>query len=343
MNVYLIFVIKIVYLKYLFVIIFFLFTSDLSKAQQDSVTQLQPDTTEKDRHKPIIKESNEPNTIGISDTGLKQEDTIVSKVTTGFVKIDSVKKGDKYISTNYDSILPIIGLPVFATPKTMLTPERFGEGKEYIFYVIAFIIFLLALVRVVFPNYLQNTMGLFFQTTGINANTKYMAQQNGIAFVLMQLVFVFCGAVYITVISTKYFHYQYGFWQLLFFSSLFLIVVYVGKYIAVKLLGWIFDLQNEAKIYLLFVFLVNRVVAIILLPVVLVLAFSNNDIAYFAFIFSFFLLAALLAYRYFLTIKTVRPRLQAKTIQIFLYLCTIEILPIVLLYKLIITYVVGMN
>jgi hypothetical protein len=141
------------------------------------------------------------------------------------------------------------------------------------------------------------------------------------------------------LVLPKYFNIGYSFWEVFIFLG----GIYMVKDVAIKFLGWVFDLQTEAKIYLLYVFLVNRVLAITFIPIILVLAFSQNNIAYFVLILSFILFAFFIIYRYFLVIKTIQPKLRAKTIQIFLYLCTVEFLPGVLLYKLIVDYTSGLN
>lgn len=335
-------------MKYLLVIIFFTSLANFSKAQQDSGVLPSKDSQGQTHKKTTLKNKANYNSAIVkgSDT-LKREDTTQtdSLSVTDAVPLakDSVKSEEPAKIRNYDSVLSIIGLPIFAKPNFMMTPEKEPEQKNELFYAIAGLVFLLALVKKIFPNYLQNTFGLFLQTKGLDTNTKYLVQQNGPAFILMQLFFVFCGAIYITLISQNYFFVPYSFGEKLLFSIVFLGGIYFIKDIMIKFLGWVFDLKAEAKIYLLYVFLVNRVLAIVLVPIVLVLSFSQKNITYFALIISFILFAVFLVYRYFLTIKTIQPRLQAKTVQIFLYLCTVEFLPIVLLYKLIVTYTNGIN
>lgn len=339
-------------MKYLFIIIVFIISFNALNAQQDSGILPRQDSQGQTHKKAVLNK-----TIKTSKQNIKTQDSIKIEDSTqndtahakavplinDSLKNDSINKKKKSPLNNYDSVLETTGIPVFGKPKFMLTPEKIPLEKNELFYAIAGVIFLLALVKKVFPNYLQNTFGLFLQTTGVNTNTKYIAHQNGPAFILMQLVFVFCTAIYFTLISSLYLHIDYSFFETLLFSIVFIGGVYLAKDLAIKFLGWVFNLKAEAKVYLLYVFLVNRVLAISLIPVILVLAFSQNNISYFALIVSFILLAVSLIYRYFLTIKTIQPKLQAKTIQIFLYLCTVEFLPIVLLYKLIVNYTNGMN
>lgn len=335
-------------MKYLFVIVFFSLFANFLKAQQDSGILPLKDSPGQTHKKTALKNKMNYNTANLktSDT-LKIKDTAqndtLSVANIAPLAKDSVKSEEPAKTKNYDSVLATIGLPIFAKPNFMMTPEKAPEQKNELFYAVAGLVFLLALVRRVFPSYFQNTFGLFLQTKGLDTNTKYLVQQNGPAFILMQLFFVFCGAIYMTLISQNYFSGSYSFGEKLLFSVVFLGSIYFIKDIMIKFLGWVFDLKAEAKIYLLYVFLVNRVLAIVLVPIVLVLSFSQQNVTYFALIISFILFAVFLVYRYFLTIKTIQPRLQAKTIQIFLYLCTVEFLPIVLLYKLIVIYTNGIN
>jgi len=107
--------------------------------------------------------------------------------------------------------------------------------------------------------------------------------------------------------------------------------------------GWIFNAKEAAGTYAFLVFLVNKIIGIVLLPVVLIIAFSADE-PYINVVItvSLIIVGLLLLYRYIASVGTMRKDLKVNAIHFFLYLCTVEIMPLLLIYKLLFNYI-GAN
>ena len=71
----------------------------------------------------------------------------------------------------------------------------------------------------------------------------------------------------------------------------------------------------------------------LLLPFTLLIAFSTLKVAQYAIIISFVLLAILLLSRFFKTYGLLQNRLKLNGIHFFIYIISLEVLPIMIIYK----------
>ena len=79
--------------------------------------------------------------------------------------------------------------------------------------------------------------------------------------------------------------------------------------------------------------MINKIIGIYILPFLVLLAFTDNDIYEAAFIFSYLGVFALLAYRFILSYGLVQNEIRLNPFHFFLYLCAFEIIPLLLIYK----------
>jgi len=115
-----------------------------------------------------------------------------------------------------------------------------------------------------------------------------------------------------------------------------MIVIYVGKYAVIKFSGWSFRVESITEHYLFNVFLVNKILAIILLPFIVLLAFATPVIAQPALIISFVLILVLFVNRYLRSWQVFGSFFQYSKFHFFTYLCASELLPLAVLMKLLV-------
>lgn len=133
-------------------------------------------------------------------------------------------------------------------------------------------------------------------------------------------------------IETKSFLLQLdGAWLLLF---ILITVIYAVKYVFYKFLGVLFGLREQASYYLSQVFLMNRVLVFLLLPVLAMLYFNPyiHQAGLIAGMLALLVLA--LAIRYIRGIRYTRLQVGANSIHFILYFCAVEILPTLIIAKL---------
>ncbi len=225
-------------------------------------------------------------------------------------------------------------LPLSAPPIKMYIDYRKFNSKEGLFYALLALVFLLAIIKVLFPKYFKNLFLLFFQTSLRQKQTRDQLVQEWFASLLINTLFIGSAGLFIALLI------EYKQWSSLSFLLLsiyiyaLLVIVYVGKYLFMQFLGWVFNSSNAASGYLFLVFMVNRILGVLLLPLSILLAFSKEPLALIAITIAVVLVLILFFYRYLMCFSLLKQDLQVNAFHFFLYLCAVEILPMALIYKL---------
>ena len=102
-----------------------------------------------------------------------------------------------------------------------------------------------------------------------------------------------------------------------------------------------FNTKEAAGSYVFVVFLVNKILGVVLVPFLLVIAFASAQVVQVAITLSIGMVALLFAYRYWVSFVAVRTKLKVNALHFLLYLCAVELLPLVLIYKVLINYFSG--
>ena len=165
--------------------------------------------------------------------------------------------------------------------------------------------------------------------------------QDNLASLLINLLFFISTGIYISLFI-QYKHWSdASFWVLAPISALILISVYLIKFLFLQFAGWVFNTREAAGSYTFIVFMVNKVIGVALIPFLLILAFSLPAVMEVSVTVSLFLLGGLFIYRYLISFSVLRTKLKVNAMHFFLYLCAVELLPLVLIYKLLIKYIAG--
>ena len=241
-------------------------------------------------------------------------------------------------TSTFGAILPIPYLPFGKPPAYMLMQEKPIESKDELFYLLAGIVLFAGIVKALFPKYFNSIFQLFFQTSFRQKQTRDQLLQNNLASFLFNILFVICGGVYIGLIAHRYFFQGIFIWWLILYGAAVLGGVYFLKYIFLLFSGWIFNVREAANTYIFIVFLLNKIIGIVLIPFLLILAFSENAITGIVLTVSASMIGLLFLYRYIASLGTIRRDLKVSALNFFLYLCAVEILPLLLILKFVINY-----
>ncbi len=264
-----------------------------------------------------------------------------------YAQNDSVKLADTAIisvkssidSSTYQQYMKNPYLPMDKTPIKMFISFKENASKDLLFYLVFGNVFLLAFIKLVFPKYFKNLFILFFQTSLRQKQTREQILQDGIASLLINLLFLVSTGLFITLVV------KLQEWSSLTFNNLYgyvvalLLFIYTGKYIFISFAGWVFNNSLVASSYTFLVLMVNRILGILLIPFTIFLAFADEESTKIVFTLSIILVALLLLYRYFVSFASLRNDLKLNAFHFFLYLCAVEILPMLLLYKLMVNYI----
>lgn len=223
----------------------------------------------------------------------------------------------------------------------MISQYHVQPRREQVFYLLAGILFCLGFIKAGFPKYFRNLFLLFFQTSLRQKQTRDQLLQDNLASLLINLLFFISTGLYITLLIQYKQWTNVSFWVLSASCVAGLVLIYLGKFLFLRFSGWVFNAREAAGSYIFLVFLINKVMGVMLVPFLLILAFAALPVVNVAVTVSFGLMGLLFMYRYFVSFNAIRNRLKVNLLHFFLYLCAVEILPLLLIYKLLINYFAG--
>lgn len=209
------------------------------------------------------------------------------------------------------------------------------KGKEVMFYTIMGLLLIFALLKQGFGKYLNDLFRVFFRTTMKTRQIREQLMQTKFPSLIFNMFFVVSAGLYIDFML-YYFKITpvNNFWLLYVYCCLGLAVIYFGKFIGLKVIGWLLNMQKAADGYIFIVFIINKVIGIFLIPFLMLIAFANEPVYSISLVLSWVTIGALLLYRFILGFATIRNEVRFNLFHFFLYLCAFEIVPLLLIYKL---------
>lgn len=215
------------------------------------------------------------------------------------------------------------------------------EAKSYdgIFYMLVGLLFLFAIIKLVFGRYLGNLLTLFFRVSMRQQQIREQVIQSPVPSLLLNLLFVLSGGLYGSFLLIYYNYVNPDrFWAFFLYGSLVLAIVYLVKFLFLKTTGWIFNIVRPVETYLFIVFMTNKIIGIFLLPFLVILSFSSPLISLICITISAIMIVIFYIYRLIASFKTLRKEINISGLHFILYLCAFEIAPLLLIYKVLLTY-----
>lgn len=181
---------------------------------------------------------------------------------------------------------------------------------------------------------------LFFRATLRQQQLREQLLQAPLPALLMNIFFIVSLAAYCSFIAG---HLHIGFYENFWTTFLYAVIViagiYIVKFIFLNIVGWIFGISNVTDTYIFIVFLINKMIGIFLLPFIALLAFPTPEMLPAVLILSYILVGGMLFYRFLISYRPVRSEIKLNRFHFFLYLCTFEIAPLLLIYKVLLAFV----
>ncbi len=212
--------------------------------------------------------------------------------------------------------------------------ERTVESKDILFYTLAALVLFLAVIKISFPKYFMNIFRSFFQAAFRQKQSRDVLLQNNLPSLLTNILFFLAGGLFIALVAAKHSWTNISFWWLCFYCTLLLACIYGGKFLFIRFSGWVFRADEAASNYIFIVFLVNKIIGIVVIPLLLLLAFADAAAVNVIVTVCGSVCILLLLYRYVMILSFLRNKLKINPFHFFIYLCTVEVLPMLIIYKL---------
>lgn len=286
------------------------------------------------------------NTAAQKPAGIKDTSGLVVKDSANLQKTDTSKapqivrdsvpfvkpKPDTSLQSFYNTN-PYVNVKA---PLVIRSEETFSpKEKDLIFYVLVSLLFILGFIRLVFAKYFNDLFRIFFQTTFRQKSIREQLLQNKMASLMLNIFFCVSGGLFLYfVASYKGWLQEGGFIQKGLLCIALVAIVYSTKYVGLRISGWLFGMNDVTEIYLFIVFLINKVVGVLLLPAIIILALGSKALQPVLLVVSLLILSILYLYRYLIALPIVRNHSGLTGFHFFVYLCAFEVVPVLLIYKL---------
>jgi hypothetical protein len=213
------------------------------------------------------------------------------------------------------------------------------NSKDSLFYLLVGILFYFALIRIFFEKYFNNLMTLFFRVSLRQQQIREQVLQTPLPSLLLNLLFVFTSGLFACfLLHYSRFGSVINFWILYLNSMLLIGTLYFFKFLILKFCGWVFSISRATDTYIFIVFLVNKMLGIFLLPFLILITFSSSETREIFITISLAMIFVLLAYRVLAAYRPIRNEIKLTPFHFFVYLCAFEIAPLLLIYKVLLTY-----
>jgi len=197
------------------------------------------------------------------------------------------------------------------------------------------------LLKVTFPKYFSNVFQLIFQSPIRQKQTREQLQQNNLASLFSNILFVLNASIFVSLLAVKNAWVDLSLYSCIGYSAVGFTALYSFKFLFLWLSGWLFSQGEAIGNYSFIVFLTNKVMGVFLIPAILLLAFSPVSVQDLAYNGALIVISILFVYRYLVSFSIVRSSLKVSAFHFFLYLCTCEVLPMLVLYKLTMDFISG--
>ena len=246
------------------------------------------------------------------------------------------QKKNVYQLYNQKTTLSNAGVVLYKIEQKFALPD-----KDVLFYAFIGLLFLYGFIIQIAPQYIGKLFNQFSQSSLRMMQNREQLLQNSLASFVMNIGFVMSFSLLATLIIFNAHILPINFWEGFLYMCLFFLGLYFVKYICLTIAGYIFNTIELVQTYIFVVFMINKVLGILFVPFIAILAFAKPFLHPFAMWGAVFLMALLILYRYLFSLTSVRNKLHISSFHFFLYLCAFELIPLLVLYKLIVQYFGG--
>lgn len=118
-----------------------------------------------------------------------------------------------------------------------------------------------------------------------------------------------------------------------------IVVLFVAKHLTISIIGAVFPVQKETRLYNFLIIIFSVIVALVLTPINVLIAYGPDHIEPYLFYFSGGTLGILYLFRYLRGLAIANRFVAFHKFHFLLYLCTVEIAPVFFFVKLIVNQI----
>jgi hypothetical protein len=275
---------------------------------------------------PALPHAQIPDSVAVKDS-LVATDSMAQSIPPYTAAINTLLTGNTYINST--------GQPV-----SLRMAPRQGKPVNYLFYLLLGLVALLAMLRFFYTRYFSNLFRVFFNTSLRQSQLTDQLLQAKLPSLLYNLFFVVSGGVFLYLLLNLYNQLPAGvhWWLALPLCIIAIGIIYMVKYCTLKFTGWITSYKAPVDTYTFIVFLINKIIGILLIPMVIVMAFAEKPVAEVTAVVAMLVTAIMLLLRFAKSYGLLQGQIRVGRFHFFVYILGIEVLPLLLIYKALVIY-----
>jgi hypothetical protein len=225
-----------------------------------------------------------------------------------------------------------------------LFPKSFNSGNENFITLFLFLCLILyTLSNILFFRRLNQILKSFFNQSAVNQLTRDGNILNETISLLLYINYFIAFAMLLFITNKQILKINIynldGIYQYLIILAV-VILFFSLKIITIKFIGFVFKTRQETSDYMQLLFIFNQITGIVLIPILIIAVYAKIKSLIYV---SFILIALLLMFKVIRIILNRISPTKFSVFYLFLYLCTIEILPILVFIKMIYSRLLIIN
>ena len=264
-----------------------------------------------------------------SISNLKLDSIAITKDSIKVVMLTPQQKSQNTIKEN--KWLNLNGKPLAIASKF----KKRDNHQDIIFYALLSLVAILGFLRFFYIQYFSNLFRVFLNSSLRQSQLTDQLLQAKLQSLFFNIIFFLSGGLF------SFFLLQYFSWLpskvnsllVILFCSICTATVYFLKFLVLKFTGWLTGYKEVTNIYIFIIFLINKILGILLIPLIIVIAFSESYLIKIALLVAVVVIALMFLLRIFRSYGLLQHQLKIGRLHFFMYIAGIEILPVLLIYK----------
>jgi Domain of unknown function (DUF4271) len=204
-----------------------------------------------------------------------------------------------------------------------------------VFYFYCALLLFLSFIQLAFDRYFADLFRVFFNTSLRQKQIREQLTQAPLPSLLLNILFFISGGTFIYFLLEHYsMNTEYPAAIEILFAIGGIALIYLGKYIFITLLGWVFDKRDTSESYLFNVFMVNKIAGLILIPMGILLAYSSAGWKDVIITLTAILIAGLILMRMVRCYAAVSHPLKINPLHFIVFMGAFEVIPLLVIYRL---------
>ena len=217
---------------------------------------------------------------------------------------------------------------------------RHFDEKNYLFYLIVGMVLLLGCLKFFYNRYFSNLFRVFFNSSLRQSQLTDQLLQARLPSLLFNVFFVISTGFFVYLLLV-YFHWldDRSPWFTFLPGCIACIgIIYAVKYFTLRFTGWITSYKESIDTYIFVIFLINKIIGVLLVPVIVIMAFGELWLVRLVILPALVTTGLLIVLRFFRSYGLLQGRIKVSRFHFFLYVIGIELLPILVIYKALMLY-----